>query len=101
MLINGLCFGEVRYCTEHYWEIGADAVCSRCCGIEHVSYRACGNQSLCCYICAGDHEGTEHTCKVINCQVKPGSACPHLPAKCGNCGEAHQASAKVCFKLWK
>jgi hypothetical protein len=43
MLINGLRFGGHRFQTEHFWQLGADCVCPRCCGIGHTSYRACGN----------------------------------------------------------
>ena len=93
MLINGLRFGGSRYRTEHYWELGVDCVCPRCCGIGHVSYKACGDRPPRCYICAGDHEGTDHACRVVSCQVKAGVACQHLPAKCGNCGGPHPATA--------
>ena len=96
MLINGLRFGGHRFQTEHFWQLGADCVCPRCCGIGHTSYRACGNRPPCCYICAGNHEGTEHACKVITCQAKAGTACIHLPAKCGNCGGDHLATARLC-----
>jgi hypothetical protein len=99
MLINGLRFGGHRFHTEHYWELGADCVCPRCCGIGHVSYRACGDRPPRCYICAGDHEGIVHACKVVNCQAKAGAACQHMPAKCGNCGGAHPATARACPRL--
>jgi hypothetical protein len=99
MLTNGLRFGGHRFSTEHFWQLGADSVCPRCCGIGHTSYRACGNQPPRCYLCAGDHEGTEHACKVITCQAKTGTACIHLPAKCGNCGGNHPATARICPRL--
>jgi hypothetical protein len=99
MLTNGLRFGGHRFKTEHFWQFGADSVCPRCCGIGHASYRACGNQPPRCYICAGDHEGTEHACKVITCQAKARTACIHLPAKCGNCGGDHPATARLCPKI--
>jgi hypothetical protein len=99
MVIDGLRFGGSRFRAEHYWEIGADAVCPRCCGIGHTSFRACGDRPPCCYICAGAHEGAEHACKVINCQAKIGTSCPHLPAKCSNCGRNHPANTKACPKL--
>ena len=66
MLINRLRFRGSRYRTEHYWELGANYVCPRCCGIGHVSYKACGDRPPRCYICAGDHEGTNHACKVVS-----------------------------------
>jgi hypothetical protein len=99
MLINGLRFGGRRFSTEHFWQMGADSVCPRCCGIGHTSYRACGDRPPCCYICAGNHEGTEHVCKVTTCQAKTGTACIHLPAKCGNCGGDHPATARLCHQI--
>jgi hypothetical protein len=99
MLINGLRFGGRRFSTEHFWQMGADSVCPRCCGIGHTSYRACGDRPPCCYICAGNHEGTEHACKVTTCQAKTGTACIHLPAKCGNCGGDHPATARLCHQI--
>jgi hypothetical protein len=99
MLINGLRFGGRRFSTEHFWQMGADSVCPRCCGIGHTSYRACGDRPPCCYICAGNHEGIEHACKVITCQAKTGTACIHLPAKCGNCGGDHLATARLCHQI--
>jgi hypothetical protein len=99
MLINGLRFGGRRFSTEHFWQLGADSVCPRCCGIGHTSYRACGDRPPCCYICAGNHEGIEHACKVITCQAKTGTACIHLPAKCGNCGGDHPATARLCHQI--
>jgi hypothetical protein len=97
MLINGLRFGGRRFSTEHFWQLGADSVCPRCCGIGHTSYRACGDRPPCCYICAGNHEGREHACKVTTCQAK--TACIHLPAKCGNCGGNHPATARLCHQI--
>jgi hypothetical protein len=99
MLINGLRFGGRRFSTEHFWQLGADSVCPRCCGIGHASYRACGDRPPCCYICAGNHEGREHACKVTTCQAKTGTACIHLPAKCGNCGGDHPATARLCHQI--
>ena len=43
LLVNGIRFGGYRFHTEHFWEVGADAVCPRCSGIGHTSYRACGD----------------------------------------------------------
>lgn len=42
------------------------------------------------------HEGNEHVCRVVDCSSKPGTACQHIPAKCGNCGGAHPAIAGNC-----
>jgi hypothetical protein len=99
MLTNGLRFGGRRFTTEHFWQLGVDSVCPRCCGIGHASYKACGSRPPQCYICAGDHEGTEHACKVTTCQAKAGTACIHLPAKCGNCGGDHPATARLCPRV--
>lgn len=96
ILVNGIRFGGVRYRTERFWELGADTICPRCCGIGHKSFRACGDRPVCCFICAGAHEGSEHICKVVNCSARQGTACQHTPAKCGNCGGSHPAM--ICPK---
>jgi hypothetical protein len=44
MLTNGLCFGGCWFNTEHFWQLGADSIYPRYCGIGHISYQACGNQ---------------------------------------------------------
>jgi hypothetical protein len=99
VLINGIRFGGTRYKTELFWELGADTVCPRCCGIGHKNFRACGDRPPCCYVCADAHEGSEHTCKVVSCTAKPGTACQHAPAKCANCGGPHPATAGTCPKI--
>ncbi|KAL1978960.1 hypothetical protein VTN96DRAFT_7983 [Rasamsonia emersonii] len=99
ILINGIRFGGSRYRTEHYWDLGADTVCPRCCGIGHYSFRACGDRPPLCFICAGPHEGADHVCKVVNCTTKPGTAGQHMPAKCGNCGGPHPATTGTCPKI--
>jgi hypothetical protein len=71
-------------------------VCPRCCGIGHRSFKACGDRPPKCLICAGPHEGLNHTCNVVNCVSKPGKACQHMPARCGNCGGNHPATAANC-----
>jgi hypothetical protein len=96
LLINGIRFGGSRYRTEHYWELGPDTVCPRCCGIGHNSFKACGDRPPLCFICAGPHEGADHACKVIDCITKSGNACRHMPAKCGNCGGLHPATMWNC-----
>jgi hypothetical protein len=96
LLINGIRFGGSRYRTEHYWEVGVDTVCPRCGHLGHRSFKACGSNPPCCFICAGAHEGHEHTCRVVNCPAKPGTACQHTPAKCSNCGGPHPATAGNC-----
>ena len=96
LLVHGIRFGGARYKTEHYWEVGAATVCRRCCRLGHRSFKACGNNPPCCFICAGPHEGYEHSCRVLDCPTKPGTACQHTPAKCGNCGGPHSATAGNC-----
>jgi hypothetical protein len=96
LLVHGIRFGGARYKTEHYWEVGVDTVCPRCCRLGHRSFKACGNNPPCCFICAGPHEGHEHTCRVLDCSAKAGTACQHTPAKCGNCGGPHSATAGNC-----
>ena len=96
ILVHGIRFGGYRYRTEHFWEVGVDTVCPRCCQLGHRSFKACGNHPACCFICAGPHEGSEHVCRVVDCQAKPGIACQHMPAKCGNCGGPHTATAGNC-----
>lgn len=96
LLVHGIRFGGARYKTEHYWEVGVDTVCPRCCHLGHRSFKACGSNPPCCFICAGPHEGHEHTCRVLDCSAKAGGACQHTPAKCGNCGGPHAATAGNC-----
>jgi hypothetical protein len=96
MLINGLRFGGHRFSIEHFWQLGADSVCPRCCGIGHTSYRAYGDQPPCYYIYAGNYKGIEHAYKVITCQAKTGIAYIHLPAKYGNYRGDHPATARLC-----
>jgi hypothetical protein len=96
--VNGIRFGGSRFRTEHYWELGLDTICPKCCGIGHRSFRACGDRPPKCYICAGPHEGADHTCTVTTCTAKAGRECVHMPAKCGNCGKAHPATWTGCSK---
>jgi hypothetical protein len=96
LLVHGIRFGGARYKTEHYWEVGVDTVCPRCCRLGHRSFKACGSNPPCCFICAGPHEGHEHTCRVLDCSARAGTACQHTPAKCGNCGGPHSATAGNC-----
>lgn len=96
LLVHGIRFGGSRYKTEHYWEVGVDTVCPRCCRLGHRSFKACGSNPPSCFICAGPHEGHEHTCRVLDCSAKAGTACQHMPAKCGNCGGPHSATAGNC-----
>src|SRR6266480_1156074 len=76
--------------------MGPAAVCPHCCEIGHQSFIACGSCSSRCFICAKPHEAAEHMCTVTTCTVKPGRECQHMPAKCGNCGGQHLATAANC-----
>ncbi|KAI9035227.1 uncharacterized protein KD926_004259 [Aspergillus affinis] len=96
LLVNGIRFGGSRYRTEQYWETGADTVCRRCCQLGYRSFKACGGRPPCYFICAGPHEGTEHVCRVVDCPAKPGTACKHIPARCGACSGPHPATASNC-----
>lgn len=96
LLINGIRFGGSRYRTGQYWETGVDTICPRCCQLGHRSFKACGDHAPCCFICAGPHEGAEHVCRVVDCPAKSGTACQHIPAKCGACGGPHPATAGNC-----
>ena len=96
LLVHGIRFVGARYKTEHYWEVGVDTVCPRCCRLGHRSFKACGSNPPCCFICAGPHEGHDHSCRVVDCSAKAGTACQHSPAKCGNCGGPHSATAGNC-----
>lgn len=99
-LINsGLRFGGTRHRVTQYWEVGADTVCPRCCGIGHASFGGCHERPPCCFICGGPHEGLNHACQVVNCPTKEGQPCLHHPAKCGNCEGSHQALDRSCPRL--
>jgi hypothetical protein len=93
---NGIRFGGTRYKIEHFWELGPNTVCPRCCEIGHKSFRACGEHPPKCFICAGPHEGLNHACSVLGCSAKAGKACQHTPTRCGNYGGRHPALAANC-----
>ena len=99
LLANGVRFGGTRHPTSPYQEVGRDSVCTRCCGIGHKAYRACGTRPPLCIVCAGPHEARDHACNVTDCKAQAGQPCPHAPSKCGNCGGGHQASSPRCPKI--
>jgi hypothetical protein len=99
VLTRGIRFGGNRHPTSPYHEVGKDSVCTRCCGIGHRSYRACGTRPPLCTVCAGPHEAREHACNVVDCRAPTGHPCSHAPTKCGNCGGNHQAESAACPKL--
>ncbi len=99
LLVDGIRFAANRYRTEQFWELRPETVCPRCCGIGHHHYKGCGDRPPLCFICAGPHEGLEHTCKTGGCSAKPGTACEHMPAKCGNCDGKHSATSTSCPKI--
>ena len=49
-----------------------------------------------CAICAKEHATKDHRCSVEGCRVGKGRMCPHVTAKCANCGGPPGARAEVC-----
>jgi hypothetical protein len=96
---EGLRFGGIRHYATPYFKVGRDSVCPRCCGIGHKSFKACGNRPVCCFICAGEHQASEHACKITICTVKPLQPCSHTPILCANCKGNHMAISSSCPKL--
>ena len=99
LLPRGIRFGGNRHEVTPYYDVGKDSVCTRCCGIGHRAYRACGSRPELCLVCAGPHEAQNHACNVQGCTAKPCHPCPHAPTKCANCGGKHQADSPSCPKL--
>lgn len=99
LLPQGIRFGGNMHPVTPYYDVGKDSVCTRCCGIGHRAYRACGTRPELCLVCAGPHEARDHACNVLDCTSKTGHPCLHTPTKCGNCGRGHQADSPSCPKL--
>ena len=74
LLVNGIYFRGYRFHTEHFQEVGVDAVCPRYSGIGYTSYRACRDRPPKYYIYTGDYKGTEHIYRVEKCLAKPRTA---------------------------
>ena len=64
----------------------------RCCGRDH--FGQCTEEPK-CFVCAGDHEGSKHECKVESCSKRSGP-CEHHVAKCANCKGPHPATSPRC-----
>ena len=99
LLANGVRFGGSRHPTSPYQEVGRDSVCTRCCGIGHRAYRACGSRPPRCTVCGGPHEARDHACNVVDCRALAGHPYSHTPSKCANCGGSHQADSPRCPKI--
>jgi len=97
LMAKGLHFGGFNHTVDRYWETGPEEICPRCLEYGHSSYRGCSKAPR-CYICAGDHEATEHKCPITGCSTLPGKACIHLPVKCIHCKGPHQATSIYCPK---
>jgi len=65
--------------------------CNKCQKFGHT--RAQCTNEVKCQVCSLNHEGKDHFCQI--CQVRD-QACPHLMAKCANCGKNHRADDKKC-----
>ena len=101
---DSICFRKSRYKMKFYWKLDLSTVCSRCCSIDHWSFKVCENCFSLCYICVSSHEDLDHVCKIIMCNIKSKNQCHHMSVKCENCEESHSATAWNCFKqkkIWK
>jgi hypothetical protein len=92
ILAKGLSFGGRRHEVERFWERGEGGMCTRCCGRDH--FGQCTEEPK-CFVCAGDHEGSKHECKVESCSKRSGP-CEHHVAKCANCKGPHPATSPRC-----
>ncbi|KAI7066734.1 hypothetical protein KC331_g1892 [Hortaea werneckii] len=97
IMAKGLSFGGRRHEAEKFWTKGEGGICMQCCGHDH--FGKC-KEAAKCYVCAGEHEGTEHRCQVKGCEKKS-APCEHHAAKCVNCGGKHMATSKGCPEKWQ
>ena len=67
-------------------------MCMRCCGRDH--FGQCTEDPK-CFVCAGDHEGSKHECKVEGCSKRSGP-CEHHVARCAICKGPHPATSPRC-----
>lgn len=93
---KGLRFGRALKVVEKYWEAGPGSVCMSCAGVGHNRLGECGDRTLQCVICAGDHKAENHTCGITGCNVKKGKICAYVMPKCANYGGNHQTTAFKC-----
>ena len=97
LITKGLYFGGFNHTVDRYWETGPEEIYLRCLEYGHYSYRGCSRAPR-CYICAGNHEASEHKCPIIGCSALPGKACIHLPVKCVHCKGPYIATSNACPK---
>lgn len=92
IMAKGLTFGGRRHEVERFWEKGEGEMCMRCCGRDH--FGQCTEDPK-CFVCAGDHEGSNHECTIEGCS-KRSAPCEHQVAKCVNCKGPHPATSPRC-----
>jgi hypothetical protein len=97
IMAKGLSFGGKRHEVERFWEKGEGGICMRCCGRDH--FGKCTEIAK-CYVCADQHEGSEHRCSINGCGKKA-TTCEHQAAKCANCGGSHMATSARCPERWQ
>jgi hypothetical protein len=92
ILARGLSFGGRRHEVERFWERGEGRMCTRCCGRDHLG--KCTEEAR-CFVCAGEHTGSEHHCSAEGCGRRS-EPCEHHMAKCANCDGPHMATSRKC-----
>jgi len=97
LMAKGLHFGGYNHTVTRYWETGPEEICPVCLEYGHTKFRGCTRAPR-CYICAGDHEATDHKCPITGCSTLKGKACIHLPVKCIHCKGPHVATSTSCPK---
>jgi hypothetical protein len=97
LIAKELLFEGYNHTVDRYWEIGPKEICSKCLKFGHTNYRGC-SETFKCYICAGNHETSEHKCLIINCSTLIGKTCIHLLVKCIHCKGPHFTISKNCSK---
>jgi hypothetical protein len=95
LIAKGLHFGGYNHTVDRYWETGPEEICPKCLEYGHTSYKGCSKPPK-CYICAGNHEASEHKCPITGCSTLTGKACIHLPIKCIHCKGPHFAISNSC-----
>ena len=81
---------------EKYWKAGPGSVCMKCCEIGHERQGNCGNRPEKCIMCAGEHQASEHQCRVEGYKIGKGKLCVHVKARYANCQGNHQANLTRC-----
>ena len=93
-MAKGLSFGGRRHEVERFWERGEGRMCMRCSGSDH--FAKCTEEAR-CFVCAGEHAGSEHHCDAEGCG-KRSEPCQHHVAKCANCDGSHMATSRKCLE---